>query len=113
MSYPLTCAAGYPNPMRVGKFEVTQVRATVLNPALSARITLIDDQTLVEGTKVGKIYTDDYLVPGSPRVIDTKLDANTGGDIDVVFGESVKLRRGLSVVNCTNIVSGSLCVFVR
>jgi hypothetical protein len=113
MSYPLTCAAGYPNPLREGKFEITQMRATVLNPAVSARITLIDDAAIKVGDRVGKIYADDYLVPGSPRVIDTKLDANTGGDVDVIFGESLKLRHGLSVVNCTNIVSGSLCVFGR
>jgi len=113
MSYPLTCAAGFVNPMRAGKFEVTQIRATVKNPAEAARITFVDDINIVAGDKVGKMYTDSFIQAGCPRVIDTKLDANSGSDIDVVFGESVKFRHGISIVNAENIITGSLCVYVR
>lgn len=113
MSYPLTCAAGYPNPLREGKQEITQVRATVQNPAAAARVTLIDDINLKVGQRVGNIYDDSFIQSGCPRIIDTKLDANSGGDIDVCFAEPVKFRYGISVVNCENIIGGSLCVFAR
>jgi hypothetical protein len=111
--YPLTCVGGYPNPMREGSFELVQVRATLSNPAASARITFIDDPNIKRGDKVGKVYTNDFIQQGATRILDTKLDANTGGDVDVVFGETLKVRYGISIVNADNIVAGSLCAYVR
>jgi len=113
MSHPLVCAAGYPNPMKEGSFELTQVRATVSNPAASVRITLIEDPNIKRGDKVGKIYTNDFIQQGATRILDTKLDANTGGDVDIIFAEPIKVHYGLSVVNADNIVAGSLCAYVR
>lgn len=113
MSYPLTCAAGYPNPMREGKFEVLQIRATVSNPSADTRVTIVDDPNIKVGDRVGKMYANSFVQQSATRILDTKLTGDSGGDVDVVFAEPVKCHYGLSIVNADNIVPGSLCVYVR
>lgn len=104
--YTLTCAAGYPNPIREGKFEIFGMSATVNDVSAAARVRLIDNSER-------KIFAPSYSSPSDVPIIDEKVVAGEKGTIQIQFSEPIKLRKGLSVVNADNIVVGSLKVFAR
>lgn len=104
--YPLVCAAGYPNPVRKGKFEVLQITATVTDPAATARVKLLDSDQMM-------LYPSTYSSPSEPQFIDIKIAPNEKGTLEGKLAEPVKLRKGISIVNADNIDVGSLKVYVR
>jgi hypothetical protein len=104
--YPLLCAAGYPNPIRRGKFEVAHMSAVINDTTAQARITLVDNAD-------EKLFANDYIDPGNVAVVDVKVPANLFGTVDFKPSEPIKLRKGLSAVNVDNIVPGTLKVYAR
>jgi len=107
---PLTCHAGFPLPLYVGKVEVCGVSATVNDPTAVSRLTLIDDMDLPRGTPVGRILTDDgQKVP----FIDIKGLANADARLTEIFFEPVKMIYGVSVTNAQNLLGGKVMLYVR
>jgi hypothetical protein len=104
--YPLQCAAGYPNPVKRGKFEVYQVTATITDIGATARIQLIDSDAMM-------LYANGYQNPAEPQIIDIKVLPGERATVEGKLSEPVKLRKGISIVNADNIDVGSLKVYVR
>ena len=109
--YPLTCYAGFPNPLRVGKFEIVGFSCAAEDTAIAIELAIVDDQTLLPTDNFGKqlINGDDYKV----KVLHRKGIATYGVQVDsLAFTEPIKVRHGISV-HSKNIKGGSLCVYVR
>lgn len=104
--YPLQCYAGYPMPIKAGKFEILGVIATVSSATLESQLTLVDN---AQAKVVGPTYEAAY----EPRIIDFKANAGETGTIGGMFTEPMKTRGGLSAVKATNLVGGSVKVYVR
>ena len=111
--YVAQCAGGYPMPLKAGKFEVYGVRATIKDPTAAARLTLLDDETIVDGSKVGNIYPPDTYMTKKTIIMDERTVANTVGNIEMMFPEAIKTRQGISVAGMTNILGGSTMLYVR
>lgn len=109
--YVAQCSAGFPMPLKAGKYEIYGVRATLASSAAVARLTLIDDADLPEGSNWGAIYP--ASLEKKTVIIDERTIANTVGGIDVMFPEAIKCRRGISIAGATNLVGGSITLFIR
>lgn len=108
--YPLTCYGGYPMPLKAGKFEVVQIKATVDDLGADSRLRLVDDEGITS-SKWGRVLADG--IDDEVAICDLKGLANTVGDLRFTPHQSIKLRNGLSVAYCTNIVAGSIFIYVR
>lgn len=108
--YPLTCNAGYPMPVRAGKFEVFAMSATVATLANDSRVKLIDDRGITD-VNFGRILPNTFV--GPTEIIDVKNIGNGSGTVEASLAEPVKVRNGISVAIADNIVAGSLKLFVR
>ena len=109
--YPLTCYAGFPMPLKVGKFEIAGFSCAAEDTAVAVELAVIDDQTLLPTDPFGKLLPngDDYKV----KIIHRKGIATYGVQIDSqVFTEPIKIRHGISI-HTKNIKGGTLCVYVR
>ncbi len=111
--YVAQCYAGYPMPLKAGKFEVCGVRATLASVAAAARLTLFDDETIAPGVRNGNILPSDAYLTNKTAFLDELTAANTIGTVDVQFPEPIKMRFGVSVSDSSNIVGGSLMLYVR
>ena len=108
--YPMQCHAGFPLPIGVGKVDVCGLIATINDTTVASRITIIDDMNLPRDAAQGRILPDqDQEVP----IIDLKVLANGGGNLEVVFQEPIRLRRGASVINASNLLGGRVMLFTR
>lgn len=103
-SYPITCAGGYPVPIKAGKMEVTGVLATADSTAAASRLTLVDDDAY-------SALTDDS--DAKPVLADLKGIANSDGNISVFFSEPIKVRKGVTVCNASNLLGGRVFVYIR
>lgn len=110
--YPLTCRGGFPMPVKAGRFEVVGVRATVNTTTADSRLRLIDDPNIKEGEPFGKILTDSYTGAGT-QIADVKGIGGTDANLEVLFPEPMKLRNGVSITHCDNLVTGSIALYVR
>ena len=111
MSYPLTCKAGYPLPIKPGKFTIKKIIAAVNDRTANSRLILIDDHTVKAPEKQGTVRstkTSDYT-----QIIDMKGVGGQGmGYLD--SGEiNLKMRDGLTVVDTTNLQAGGIAVYVE
>lgn len=109
--YPLQCAGGFPLPIKAGKLEIYGVSAVVSDTTAASRLTLIDDRNLPEGAVVGRVLGSDY--DDDKGIIDIKGIASADGVLEQIFPEPLKLRHGLSSVNSSNLVAGTIKVYVR
>ncbi len=110
---PLTCYGGYPNPLREGKFSVVGMRAIVSDPTAASRVTLVDDSTLKQGDRHGRILDKNYKASAHTPLIDAKGVANNDGTLEIIFPEPMTVLYGLSAVATDNIEGGTLSVFIR
>jgi hypothetical protein len=110
--YPLTCHAGFPNPLKVGKFEIVGFCAAAEDTSVAIELALVDDVELKKtDAAFGRLLPngDDYKV----KLMHRKGIATYGVQIDSFeFSEPIKTRYGLSV-HSKNVKGGSLCVYVR
>lgn len=109
--YPLTCHAGFPMPVKAGKFEITGFSLAAEDTSLSIEVLLVDDVNILPTDKFGKLLTsfDENKVVLCHR----KGIATYGVQIDTFeFSEPIKTRHGLSI-RAENVLTGSLCVYVR
>jgi hypothetical protein len=103
--YINTCVGGYPCPITKGvptKIEVLGVRATVSDPTAVSRITLVDD--------IGKLRSDTAY---DVTIVDCKGMANADANIEVLFPEPLKTRNGVAATDITNLIQGSILLYVR
>lgn len=110
--YVAQCFAGFPMPLKAGKYEVFGVRASIKDATAAARLTLVDDQDLEEGAKWGAIYSTAEVADKKCMIIDERTVANTVGNIDVMFPEPIKLRRGISMAG-SNLRGGTVTLLIR
>jgi hypothetical protein len=108
--YVKTCAGGYPNPIFAGRNEILGFRATVNTLANNSRVSLWDDAGISETDKTGYVRGTDYA--GKTKLADVKGDADVDGNLEVIFPESIKTRRGISAA-FENIVAGTFILYVR
>jgi hypothetical protein len=109
--YPLTCRGGFPVPIKAGRFEVLGLRATVNTTTSNSRVRIIDDPSIKEGDKWGKILSSDYTGAGTV-IADVKGMADIDANLEILFPEPVKLRYGASLI-AENTVPGSISLYVR
>jgi hypothetical protein len=109
--YPLTCEGGYPIPVKRGTFEICLIRATIKDTTRDARLILIDDLGIEPDDNNGRILASSSQQ--ATRLCDEKTTGNTGSRLEVRLYEPIKVRRGLSVVNTTNLQAGSIFVFIK
>lgn len=102
--YVNCCRGGYPSPLtsgEVSKLEIWGVRATVSDTSAVSALTLIDAPgALQTGTN-----NDITLIDAKGLVNDTELE--------VMFPEPIKTRRGVAATTITNLVQGSILLYVR
>jgi hypothetical protein len=98
-------------PLKAGKNEIFGVRATLKSSAAVARLTLVDDMDLPEGAGFGRIYS--ASMDKKTTILDERTVATYAGTMDVMFPEPIKTRRGVSVAGATNLVGGSIMLYIR
>jgi hypothetical protein len=102
--YILQCMAGFPVPATPGikrKVTVHGVSATVLTTSAASRLTLIDS---IGGIQADSIY--------DKTMVDVKGVANGHGNIEAYFPEPFICRDGIAITDMTNLVQGSILVYV-
>ena len=111
--YVMQCQGGFNVPIRAGKFEICGIKATVETTSAAARLILADDTGIDTDDKFGRILPQ--ATPYDYKVIfcDVKGLADVDGNLEVLFPEIFKTRNGISAIDTTNIVAGSLMVYVR
>jgi len=102
--YPLTCAGGYPVPIKAGRFSICGVAMTASDPTAASRCTFVDSGGFI-------IETDSQDL--KPVLADIKGVANVDGLKSVFFPEPIRVRNGISIANLTNVVSGRTIVYVQ
>lgn len=110
--YPMTCAGGYPVPIKGGRFEVIGFKATVNTTTSDSRVTLMDDPFINEGDKQGRILTASYADRGT-KFIDVKGMADIDANLEVLFPEPMKIRNGVSLIRADNVVPGSMILYIK
>lgn len=103
--YINTCKGGYPCPLTRGeqtKIEVLGIRATVSDPTAVSQITLVDD--------IGQVRADTAY---DVTLVDCKGLANSDANLEVLFPEPLKTRNGIAATNITNLIQGSILLYVR
>ncbi|UCE05512.1 MAG: hypothetical protein JSW07_18170 [bacterium] len=110
--YPLLCQGGYGMPIKAGKFEIIQIEAPGSDTNASSRLTLLDD-TEVEPTddKWGQLVKTKTKV--HHIIYDQKRVAACHANLSTELKEPIKVRNGLSVLNATNLVPGSIMVYAK
>lgn len=112
MSYPMQCAAGFPMPLHVGKFEIVGISATADVTSGLAQLVLYDDRTIGPNDLFGKLVPPDNMYTTRDMIIDMKHIAALDDHLSYSFEEPIKTRHGLSV-SAINIKGGSICVYRR
>jgi len=109
--YPIVCFAGFPIPVKKGTFEICQIKATLKDTTRDARLTLVDDHGIKTNAKHARILASNSTQV--TRICDEKTSGNTESFLTVNFFEPIKLRYGLSAQNTTNLLPGSIFVYIR
>jgi len=113
--YPLTCHAGYPMPVKAGKFEVWGFQATVRETGSDSQVTLVDDKNITvdnNNTKWGNLLTSTEAAERPTHILEKKgYCIFNNGTLEYMLSEPIKTRKGISVY-LTNINPGTLKVFV-
>ena len=111
--YVQTCAGGYPNPVGAlnRRVEILGFKATVNTPGAVSRVQMWDDEAL-DGVdkKMGLIVAADYSA--KTKFLDSKGVDDVDANLECLFPEPIKLRRGLSIAY-DNIVAGSFMLYVK
>ena len=109
--YPNTCYAGFFMPLKVGRFTVTGFKATVSTTTVDSRVTLIDDKSLNSRNIFGKIHPTSYDL--QKGLIDEKGIADADAVLECIFPTPVKIRHGISAVATTNVIPGTIKLYVE
>lgn len=102
--YMLLCRGGYAVPIKPGKMELCGISATVLAPASTSELSLVDTDSGIP--EVASTENTEVLVH-------LKGTANVNGHLTEFFKEPITIRKGLSVAYADNILAGSIIAYVR
>ena len=103
--YPMLCMGGYPFPIKKGRgLQIAGISITASNPAAATRCTFIDSDAFKE-------LTDDQTL--KPVIADLKGLANADGVISWFFPSPIKVRKGITIANGTNLIAGRIFVYVE
>ena len=108
--YPLLCTAGFPMPLKAGKFEIVGYSVAAIDPAVAIEVAIYDDRGITSDL-FGRILpnSDDY----KNKIVHRKGIATYGVQIDSqAMTEPIKTRYGISAYT-SNVLGGSFCVYVR
>ena len=108
--YCIQCFAGYFVPVKKGKFEIHGFSGVINDISAASRITLIDDKGIGEGDTHGRILASTH--DQQKGIIDIKGKSNQDVVLEQFFPMPIKTRNGLSVVEATNLVGGTLKVYI-
>jgi hypothetical protein len=106
--YPITCAGGYPIPIKKGRFSIWGISVTSTSTAAVTRITLVDSDAFREVSDA-EILTDKN---SRPVLCDLKGIANADSGLSFVFPEPIKVRNGVTIANGTNLLPGRNIVYI-
>lgn len=101
--YPITCAGGYPIPIKKGRFKIHGFLVTAKTTSLATRCTFVDGDDFKE-------ITDDQTM--KPVLADLKGLANAEDVIGVMFPEPIQVRDGITISNGTNLIAGRTLVYI-
>lgn len=101
--YPLLCPGGYGLPIKTGRFEIMKITAACSDSSAAARLQLIDSARQLPASK---LKADKLLV-------DLKRVAACQPNIVFDCEEPIKVRDTISPIYSTNLVPGSIMVYVR
>ena len=101
--YPLQCTGRFFNPIKAGMFRIVAVSAIVDDESSNSRITLVDGP--------GEVLPDTY--DNKKGIVDIKGIGNVDGMLEFSPIEPIKVINGISSVETSNIVAGTLKVYVR
>jgi hypothetical protein len=99
---PLLCAGGYGVPQREGKFQIWKILAACSDSSASSRLTLLDSKK----TSVASKQYGDRLFTDAKRV------AACNANIEITFPTPIKVVDGIFPLTTTNLVPGSIFVYV-
>lgn len=101
--YPITCAGGYPIPIKKGRFKICGVAITANSTAAASRCTFVDSDDF-------KIITESQ----DTKVIlaDLKGLANGSGWETQMFAEPIQVRDGIAICNGVNTATGRIIVYI-
>lgn len=103
--YPMTCAGGYPVPLKKGRFSVCGVAMAVNDTTAASRITLVDSGDFA-------VLTDSAYI--KTPLLDLKGLANADGVVGIMFEEPIKVREGVCITNLTtNMLPGRTLVYIK
>jgi hypothetical protein len=108
--YPLLCTAGFPMPLKAGKFEIVGYSVAARNPALAIEVAIYDDRGITSD-RFGRILpnADEF----KSKIVHRKGIATYGVQIDSqAMTEPIKTRYGISA-HTSNVEGGSFCVYVK
>lgn len=112
--YPIQCKAGFPVPIKAGKFDILKIVVPINDMTADSRLVLVDDSTITENDKQGKVLGN--LSNVKTILCDLKADGATSGAEGVLKADfstnPIKTRYGLSLYY-DNIIAGSVCVYWR
>lgn len=110
--YIATCPGGFPIPTMIGqRREIIGIKATVSTTTSASRLVLIDDTALDENEKFGRTLPSTH--DKGTKICDIKGIASVDANLEVLFPEPLQTRHGVSLVEATNLVVGSIMVYVR
>jgi hypothetical protein len=103
--YPITCAGGYPIPIKAGRgLQIVALVVTASDTTAATRCTFVDDDSFKEVTDSQSLKT---------VIADLKGLANAEGVLGFVFPEPIKVRKGITISNGTNMLAGRTFVYVK
>jgi hypothetical protein len=102
--YPLQCTAGYPMPVKDGKFEIVAISAKLSTVGTDWELSLWD-------TGVNAIVDEDNP-PGDSKRIFHLLDTGDQSPF-ISFPEPLKTRKGISVGATSGLDAGQIYVYVK
>jgi hypothetical protein len=102
--YPITCAGGYPIPIKKGRFKIWGVVVTSDSIAAATRLTLVDSADF-------KVLTDTQSL--KTVLADLRGISSGEGMIGFMFPEPIQVRDGIAVANVTNVLAGRTFVYIQ
>jgi len=111
--YIMQCPAGYAIPLKAGRYEIVGIKSTVNSTSSASRLILCDDKNISDGDKWGNFIDGTTPYDNANIFVDLKGIANLDANLEVLFPEPIKLRHGISAIVTTNLIAGSIMVYVR
>jgi len=111
--YPNTCYAGYPMPLRTGKFELMGYSAAPSAVGTAMEVAIIDDRNIGDKKWGSLITTMESTGTQNTKTVVAWDKIAAGYTVYAsMFPEPLKVRHGISVY-CSNVKAGSFCLYIR